>query len=350
MNSTPLQIAVVGLGLIGKKHIECIQNNPRTNLTSIVGPATPENQFVAREVGLPLQESMDKLWQLPQLDGVIIASPNIFHVDQALDCLAHNIPVLVEKPVAHSLDEGERLVKAALMQNGKVLVGHHRTYSPIIQTARAIVQSGELGKLVAIKGSATFYKPDSYFKDGPWRTEKGGGPILINLIHEIGNYRTLCGEITTVQAMASNSTRHHAVEDTVAINFQFSNGCLGTFLLSDSCASAQSWEQTSGENPAYPYYPEENCYEISGTMGTLSIPTMRLRFFKDSKNQSWWNRFEEKIIPIERQDPINNQLNHFIDVIQNIEQPRVSALDGLQNLRIVQAIEQAIHSGCAVHL
>lgn len=350
MSVTPVHIAVVGLGLIGKKHIQCIHNNPRAKLAALVGPDNPENQAVASVSGLPLRTSMDDLWDLTHLDGVIIASPNLFHVEQALACLKHQVPVLVEKPIAHSLEAGEILVAETHSQKGKVLVGHHRTYSPIIQTAKSIVDSGDLGQLVAIKGSATFYKPDSYFKDGPWRTEKGGGPILINLIHEIGTYRTLCGEIRTVQALASNATRNHAVEDTVAINFQFTNGCLGTFLLSDSCASAQSWEHTAGENPAYPFYPNENCYEINGTMGSLSIPTMHIKFYKDRTDQSWWNRFTEKNVPIKREDPIAKQLDHFIDVIIGQDNPKVSAYDGLQNLKVVEAISRAIASGCKVEI
>lgn len=77
-------------------------------------------------------------------------------------------------------------------------------------------------------GSAVFYKPDEYFDAAPWRREAGGGPILIKMIHEIGNLRSLCGEIVAVQALASSATRDFPVEDTVAINLRFASGALGT--------------------------------------------------------------------------------------------------------------------------
>ena len=108
---------------------------------------------------------------------------------------------------------------------------------------------------------------------------KGGGPILINLIHEVGNFRSLCGDIGAVQAMASSEVRQFEVEDTVAINFGFKNCVVGTFLLSDTAASCRSWEQTSGENPSYASYPQDEAYLVSGTLGSLSIPSMLLRYY-----------------------------------------------------------------------
>src|SRR5262245_4661195 len=59
-----------------------------------------------------------------------------------------------------------------------------------------------------------FCKPDNYFEAGPWRRQPGGGPLLINMVHEVGNLRSLCGEIVAVQAFASSATRNFPVEDT----------------------------------------------------------------------------------------------------------------------------------------
>ena len=93
---------------------------------------------------------------------------------------------------------------------------------------------------VAVMGSAAFLKPDHYYEDAPWRKQPGGGPILLNMIHEVHNLRILCGDIVAVQAFASNAVRGFPVEDTVAINLRFANGALGTFLLSDTAACPKS--------------------------------------------------------------------------------------------------------------
>ena len=102
-----------------------------------------------------------------------------------------------------------------------------------------------LGPIVAVVGTALFYKPDDYFDvGGGWRRQPGGGPILLNLIHEVNNLLSLVGDIVRVQAVTSNATRGFPVEDTAAMVFTFANGALGTFLLSDAAASPRSWEQT----------------------------------------------------------------------------------------------------------
>jgi predicted dehydrogenase len=331
-------MAVVGPGLIGKKHIELIIKNSRCKLVSIVAPFTDENVSIARSFDTPLYKDLASMFSALKVDGVIVASPNIFHVQHATECIHRAIPVLVEKPISHSFQDGLALMGLVENYKAKLLVGHHRTYSSIISVAKKIINEGKLGKIVAVTGSALFFKPDQYFLDGPWRSESGGGPILINLIHEIGNLRELCGEIVSVQAMTSNKIRNYAVEDTAVINFRFESGALGTFILSDTASSARSWEQTAGENLSYPNYKDENCYTVSGTNGSLAIPTMHMKYFRCNDERSWWKPFVEEQIYYERRDPLEEQLNHFIKVIEGVEEPKVTAFDGLQNLKIIEAI------------
>ena len=211
--------------------------------------------------------------------------------------------------------------------------------------AKEVVDSGKLGKLVAVMGSALFVKPDQYFDDGPWRREIGAGPILLNMIHEVHNLRMLCGEITQVQALTSHAARSFSVEDTVAINLRFANGVLGTFLLSDTAASAKSWEQTSRENTAYPSYNDEDCYTVAGTHGSLSIPTMRLKSYAKDEDRSWWKPFDVSVVEMQRSDPIAHQMTHFGKVVRGEAKPLVSAFDGMQNLKIADAIIQSAKTG-----
>ena len=217
---------------------------------------------------------------------------------------------------------------------------------------RILSELNEKGRLVAVTGSAMFYKPDGYFDEAPWRREAGGGPILINLIHEIGNLRSLCGEIVAVQAFTSNATRKHAVEDTAAIALRFASGALGTFLLSDTAASDRSWEHTSGEDPRYAkaHTDEDDCYLVAGTFGSLAIPTMRLQRYPTAADQSWHKALEKSVIALEAVDPLARQIAHFADVIRGTATPLVSARDGLQNLRVVDAIVEAAKSGHVVSM
>jgi predicted dehydrogenase len=273
------------------------------------------------------------------------------HVGQALECIAAGVPCLVEKPIAHTLEEGKRLVCAAEKANHKLLVGHHRLHSPILQKAVEIVKSGVLGQVVGVIGSAVFCKPADYF-DPPyeWRTQPGGGPILINMVHEVGNLRAMVGEIVAVQAFASSATRKLDVEDTVAINLRFANGALGTFLLSDTAASPKSWEQTSRENAAYASCEDEDAYVIMGDRGSLGVPTMRMRRYERDADRSWLKPFKSDTFPLERADPLARQIAHFGKVIRGEEKPLVSGRDGLVNLRVVDAIAQAAKTGRIIEI
>jgi predicted dehydrogenase len=341
--TTPLRIAVVGAGAIGRSHIERILKSRDCELVAIVDPA-PGASDLAAKLGVPLIASLpDLLKQRP--DGVILASPNRLHVEQGLACVAAGVPTLIEKPLADAVENGERLCQAADRARVKLLTGHHRQHNPIMAKAVEVVKSGRLGRLVAVVGTEMFCKPDQYFEDGPWRRQIGGGPLLINMVHEIGNLRALCGEIVAVQAFVSSATRNFPVEDTVSVSLRFANGVLGSFMLSDTVAVPRSWEQTTREDPIFAAYPDEDCYVVSGTDGSLAIPTMRLRFYGDRAKRSWREPFEEETIGIERADPLTRQLANFCAVIRGTAEPVVSARDGLQNVRVLDAIRQAAASG-----
>ena len=350
--TTKVRIAVAGAGLIGKRHVEMILGNPVCSLAALVDP-TPVAADYARSLGVPLVGSLTELLAKNRPDGVVLATPNQMHVDQALECIAAKVPVLVEKPVAHTLEAGIRLCQAAEAANVPVLVGHNRRHSSIMAKAVEIIASGALGRIVAVNGTLLFYKAENegYF-DGAysWRREPGGGPILLNMIHEVDNLRSLCSEIVAVQAFTSNATRKHPVEDTAAIALRFASGALGTFILSDTAASDRSWEHTSGEDPRYvkAHTDEDDCYIVAGTFGSLAIPTMRLQRYPSAADQSWHKALDKSVIPLEVVDPLERQMEHFADVIRGTAKPLVSARDGLQNLRVVDAILEAAKSGSVV--
>jgi len=344
-----VRIAVAGAGLIGLRHVEEIGKSRSSTLSAIVD-VSAKAADTAKRLGVPLYASLAKLFARDKPDGVVLATPNQLHVEQGLQCIAAGVPALVEKPVAHTLAEGIRLCETAEKANVKLLVGHHRIHSPILHKACEVIGSGLLGPIVGVIGSAVFYKPDNYFDEAPWRRQPGGGPILINMIHEVGSLRRMVGEIVAVQAFTSNATRGFPVEDTVAVNLRFVNGALGTFLVSDTAGSAKNWEQTSQENKSYPTYPDEDCYTIIGTNGSLAVPTMRIKYYERKEDRSWWKPFRTRVIELVRKDPLAEQIEHFAAVIRGEAEPLVTARDGLQNLRVTDAIVEAAKTGRTVNI
>lgn len=350
-----VRMAVVGAGLMGRSHAQAIRARSDCHLVAVADPAPPSQEW-AREQGVVSLQTLDEVLQRGDIDAVVLATPNALHVEQTLLCLDAGLAVLLEKPVATTVADGERLLAAVQAQEAhtgqpaRVLVGHHRAHSAIMAQACAVLASGQLGRVVAVQGSALFYKPDHYFDDGPWRREPGGGPILLNLIHEVHNLRMLCGEVVQVQALASNAVRGHAVEDTVAIGLRFDSGALASFVLSDTAACARSWEQTSQENPTYASYPDQDCYLIAGTQGSLAVPSMRMQRYADGAERSWWQAFESTQLPLERADPVARQMAHFVAVARGECAPLVSVRDGLANLRVTEAVVLAARNGGTVTL
>ena len=158
-----VRLAVAGAGLIGQRHLEEIATSPSAAVAAIVDPFTAAAE-IAEKYSVPLFSSLGELFATDRPDGVILATPNPLHVSGGLECVAAGVPVIVEKPIGDSVGAATRLVEAGEAAGVPVLTGHHRNYSPIIGRAREIVRSGAIGPVVAVVGTALFYKPDDYFE------------------------------------------------------------------------------------------------------------------------------------------------------------------------------------------
>lgn len=346
---TGLKIAVAGGGLIGQRHLELVDQSDACDLCGIVEPGD-HGQDLGRRFGAPVFADLAELLAAAIADGVVIATPTPLHVAHCLACVTAGVPALVEKPVASTTTEAQELRDAVNGSGVPVLVGHHRLHSSILRAVVGAIAAGEIGDVVAITGSAMFYKPDGYFAAAPWRSEPGGGPILINLIHDIGNLRALGGEIAAVQAFASQQARGGAVEDTVAISLRFSSGALGTFMLCDTAAAPWSWEQTTRENPYYAAIDGEDCYHVAGTQGSIAVPTLRQRTYGADVERSWAEPFDTTTIEATRDDPLACQLAHFCDVVRRAAAPLVTVQDGLNNLRVAEAVAVSATDGGVVKI
>jgi predicted dehydrogenase len=171
-----VRLAVAGAGLIGRRHIEEIQKSASAELAAVIDPA-PAGAELAKEFGAPVYPSLADTFAAGRPEGVILATPNQLHVQGGLECVEASVPVVVEKPIGDTVESATRLVEAAETKGVPLLTGHHRQHSSIMARAREVVQSGVLGPIVAVMGSAVFYKPDDYFEvGGGWRRQPGGDP------------------------------------------------------------------------------------------------------------------------------------------------------------------------------
>lgn len=340
-----VRLGLAGAGLVGKRHAAAIAATPDAQLVAIAEPSD-DGPALAAENGATHFSDMSRMVAAGGIEGVIIATPNNLHAEQTMIAIEADLPALVEKPFASTTKEAETVVKAAQSHGVPILTGHHRRYNPIVAKGVDMIRDGALGRIVSVQSSTWLKKPDDYFAP-EWRRAAGGGPVLVNLIHDVDLLRYFCGDVAVLHALSSNAVRGFAVEESAVAILQFRGGAIGTMTLSDTIPAPVSWELTARENPAYPA-TSQDCYWIGGTEATLALPSLTL--WRHENDRGWWSPISATQQPIEAADPLVAQITHFCDVIKGKAKPLVSGKDGLEALRIVEAIHEAARSGAPVTL
>lgn len=335
------QIAVVGFGLIGRRHAEVIRRAPDLALAAIVEP-TDQGRAAAADLGAPVFASLDRMLADARPDGVVLATPTPLHLDQGLACIGAGCPVLIEKPIAVTSADARKLTDAAQAAGVPLLVGHHRRHNGMVQAAKAALEAGAVGDIRAVQATCWFYKPDHYFDVAPWRTRKGAGPISVNLVHDVDLLRHFCGEVEAVHAIAVPSRRGFENEDLATAVLRFASGAIATISVSDSIVAPWSWELTARENPAYPA-TSESCYLIGGSAGGMSLPDLRVWHHDGAPD--WWTPISARNLTCRMEDPLAVQMAHFAQVILGREAPLVSGIEGLRSLEVVEAVALSSETG-----
>ena len=341
-----VRLGVIGAGAMGMKHIELIRACEMCSLVGI-SDVNSGRKGIADAAGVAFYRTPDDLVKNEKPSGVIIATSNAQHAAVAEVCAQRSVHMLIEKPIADNLHAAMRIVDMANRYGARVLVGHHRRHSPLIRKTLELVRGGALGKLIGVSVLWALMKPDEYF-DVAWRRERHvGGPLLINLIHDLDSLRFICGEISEVYARTTSAVRRFDVEDSLSISLSFLNGALGSVLASDATPAAWSYEAAVGENPMY-FRSEENCYHFLGTSASLAFPRMELWHYADASRKGWQHPMERTRIAVSAGDPLKIQLEHFCRVLRGEEEPVTNARDAAESLAVCLAVQQSASKGIPI--
>ncbi len=338
--AAPLPICVVGAGAIGMRHVEVALASERIRLAAVVETQAARREELAR-MGLPVAASVEEA--PPDVRAAILATPTPDHHASALAALGRGWPVIVEKPLAATLDDARDVSAKAAALGLPLFTGHHRRCHPFVQAGRAAVR--ELGDLVGVQGMWCLRKHDAYF-DVEWRRRPGAGPILTNLSHEIDLLRFLAGEIVEVSAVASSARRGGEIEDTAALTLRFADGALGSFLISDAGASPWSFEAASGENPAIAASGQD-CLRFVGTEGALEFPSLA-RWGRSGPGEIEWSRplMRHAGPALGRVDPLREQIDRFAAVVAGGEDDVLcTGADGIAALEFTLATAYSARIG-----
>jgi predicted dehydrogenase len=341
-----VRVAIVGAGVIGKRHVAAIAECENVELVGFADPF-PGSQQVASQAKVPWFDNVGTLIEAIKPDGVVISTPTEAHFKPTMIALNAGVHVLVEKPIMATLEEAEQVVDLSEKTGLHVLAGHQRRYYSLMQKARDIVRGGNLGKLVTVSGLWNMRKNKSYYEPD-WRKNWKSGPIMTNFIHEIDLLRYICGELVTISAETSNAVMGFEKEDAAAVIMKFENGALGTFLLSDQATSPWSWELATGENAALPK-TGQNATRFMGTKAALDFPNLTL-WHHGEATPDWNHAMVGEDISETIEDAYVAQMTHFAAVIHGTQSPRINARDATETLRATLAVFDAARSGKRIAL
>lgn len=325
-----MRIVVAGGGLIGARHIAHVANHPKFDLVGVIDP-DPKVRAAAPVVGFESIEAVD----VP-VDGIIIATPTDLHAANAEAAAARGWHMLIEKPVAGTLEQADRVVAAVERAGVKALVGHHRRYHPKVQALKAALDSGRIGKTVLASMIWAVRKPDEYF-NVPWRAGRAGSPIMINLVHELDLLRFLFGDVIHVSGFGSGALRGQGRIESGGVTLGFANGRVATLAFADTSPSPWGFEAGTGENPNIGT-TNQNMLWITGTKGAISFPSLTLW----SGAEDWSQAAQPSKISCAEGVPLVAQLEHFADVVAGRAAPLIDAQDAAKTLAVTLQIEAAL--------
>lgn len=329
---TALPLVIIGAGSIGMRHVEVVQACSETQVIAVVEPVAARREMLAA-MGLNAVASFDDI--PPATRGAVIATPTGDHQITACACLERGWPVLVEKPVAGTLNQAREMLAGAIRAGLPLITGHHRRCHPFSLAAREALAG--VGDLVGVQGVWSLRKHESYF-DVLWRRAPGAGPLMTNLSHEIDLLRFLIGDLQEVTALTSNARRGFEIEDTAALAFRFSEGVLGSFLMSDAGASPWSFEAASGENPAIAASGRDYI-RIVGTEGALAFPSLT-RWGRAAPGEIEWSKpMAQSAGPhFDKVDPLLEQITRFAAVVNGAtDDVLCTGEDGMKALEMTLA-------------
>jgi predicted dehydrogenase len=346
MDDQPITFAVIGTGLVGPRHAAAIIKTSTSELVCIVDPS-PAAKAVATELDVLLFTSVaEMLASAIKPQAAIICTPNHTHVSISKNLLDAGVSVLCEKPIAADLAAAADILSHVKHSEAKFAVGHHRRFNKYVRATKAAVPS--LGRIVAVSGLWTLYKPPAYFEGvGEWRKDgANGGPILINLVHDVDVLQYLLGPIVREETIKQ---RNFNAEEGAAVLLRFQSGCVGTFVVSDAVPSPHNFESGTGENPNIPITGMD-FYRIFGTKASLSVPDMK-QWSYDGREKSWTEELKEEALGIEESKiPFELQVEQFVKVVKGLEEPMCSAEDAVRALIVVQAVKKAMRKAIAADI
>ena len=234
-----VNFAVVGYGHIGKRHAEMINKNSEAKLIAVID--TNEKQALSVPENVPFFSSLQEFLQndlASETQVINIATPNGFHAQQAIQCLEAKKHVVLEKPIALSKNEAEKIIYKAFNVHRHVFAVMQNRYSPPSAWLKQMVDGGQLGKIFMVQLNCYWNRDGRYYTPESWHGKKDldGGTLFTQFSHFIDILYWIFGDITNIVSKLSSHNHQHLTEfeDSGFVHFDLINGGSGCINYSTS--------------------------------------------------------------------------------------------------------------------
>ena len=226
--------AIIGCGDISTVHFGAVSTLENVELVAVCDTDPGRLEAATAAYGVPGYPDYLDMLEQARPDVVHVCTPHHLHASVAADCLERGVNVIVEKPLAHTLEEGKRLIEVAERSPAKIAVCFQNRYNATSQAMRELLDGGALGKVVGASATVMWHRDGGYYRSRPWRgtwAEGGGGLMMNQAIHTVDLLQWLVGDVAKVEGRAS--TRALAgvieVEDTAEFVAEHVNGARSVF-------------------------------------------------------------------------------------------------------------------------
>jgi UDP-N-acetylglucosamine 3-dehydrogenase len=332
-SSAPARFGLAGLGAMGRNHLRILSSRPDIRLVAVADPVPESLEAAAAQSGAQPFAEPQAMVAEAELDGLVIAAPTMAHVPLALAAIERGIPVLVEKPLAATVEDGMRIVAAARSNRVPVQVGHVERFNPAVL---------ELGRLLAEGWLSSIYAIASR-RAGPFPARIRDVGVTVDLAtHDVDILSWIAGERPT-RVYGETAQRIHADhEDLLFGLLHFPSGATGMLDV--------NW-LTPAKRRQLVVVGEEGMFE-------LDYLTQRLTFTRatDTTNPrligGYAPTFEGEVVelPVASSEPLAAELDAFLSVVRDGGRPIIDAEDGLWAVAVATSLLDAAAQGAAIDL
>ena len=318
-----MRVAVIGAGSMGRNHLRVLRDMPDVELVAVADADASLAEQAGRRYGVKVYQDHRELLRSERLMAVTVAVPTTLHHDVGIDALQAGCHVMVEKPIAATVDEGDALVAAASAAGRILAVGHVERYNPAIVELKRRLHNGDLGKIFEIHTR----------RIGPFPERvRDVGVVLDLATHDLDIIRYL-GESEIVRLYGETRREVHGTnEDLTCAILSLANGAVGILELNWLTPTKVRDVTVTGQRGMY----------------LAAYLTQDLFFYENAEvTQQGWENLEllrgvrEGVMTrfaVKRQEPLYLELRAFIDAVAGKPAETVSGADGLAALRLALAL------------